>query len=311
VKKAVKLRAILAQGSKSFSLASAVLPPACRDAAAAVYAFCRRCDDAIDETPRHLQPAALAQLRAELAAVYTDEPQGDLVLAAFQEVVRAYRIPREYPAELVEGMAMDARGQRYRDIGELSLYAYRVAGTVGLMMCHVMGVKHDDALSHAVHLGIALQLTNIARDVAEDWNRGRIYLPDDHLGTDAADRLHGALSGPIPHAMLDPIAKATMRLVREADDYYRAGDEGLRWLSLRNAIAIRSARWIYWGIGERVATRRGDPQRGRAVVPLSNKLLFLAQAVAVELRSVPTRVGAWSPTYVPRTVFQFGNERPA
>jgi phytoene/squalene synthetase len=111
--------------------------------------------------------------------------------------------------------------------------------------------------------------------------------------------------------LIDPVAKATMRLVREADDYYRSGDEGLRWLSLRNAVAIRSARWIYWGIGERVASRRGDPQRGRAVVPLGNKLRSLAQAVAIELRAVPTRVGARHPTHIPRAVFQFDDERPA
>jgi phytoene synthase len=288
--RAAELRAILAQGSKSFSLASHLLPAESRDAAAAVYAFCRRCDDAIDEVPRARQPEALARLRDELDAVYGGATPDDLVLAAFQDVVLAQRIPREYPADLIEGMATDVEGRRYRDLREVSLYAYRVAGTVGLMMCHVMGVKHDAALTHAVHLGIALQLTNIARDVAEDWDRGRVYLPDELLGQRDADALHAALGGPMPGALVDRVAGATTRLLAIADEHYRTADEGLRFLSLRHALAIRSARWIYWGIGERVAARRGDPRRGRAVVPLGDKLRLVSRAMVMELAAAPKRL---------------------
>lgn len=302
MKQATELRAIMARGSKSFSLASQLLPAECRAEAAAVYAFCRRCDDAIDEAPRARQPAALAGLRGDLDALYAGEPQAEIVLAAFQEVVQARGIPREYPDELLEGMAMDVDARRYKDLGELALYCYRVAGTVGLMMCHVMGVKDDAALDHAVHLGIALQLTNIARDVAEDWDRGRIYLPDELLGADAAERLHRALGGPMPSALVGTVARATMRLLATADEHYCRADQGTRWLSLWNAIAIRSARWIYWGIGERVATQNGDPRRGRAVVPLGGKLRLLARAVALELRAAPRRLLDPRPTGLPRAV---------
>ncbi len=136
---AAALRAILAKGSKSFSLASHLLAPDARDAAAAVYAFCRRCDDAVDEVAVSAQPAALAQLRQELDSIYNHELQTDLALAAFAEVAQSRKIPREYPTELIEGMAMDVIGTRYRDLDDLLLYCYRVASVVGLMMCHVMG----------------------------------------------------------------------------------------------------------------------------------------------------------------------------
>lgn len=286
--RARKLRAILAQGSKSFALASRLLPAASRDSAAAVYAFCRRCDDAIDEVPRSAQPDALVRLRDELDAVYAGRPQHDLALAAFQDVVRRRRIPREYPRDLLAGMAMDVEGRRYRRLDDLALYGYRVAGTVGLMMCHVMGVQHDAALQHAVDLGIALQLTNIARDVAEDWQRGRIYLPDDLLGS-AADPLHRALGAPMPGARVGDVAAATRRLIAAAERYYGSGDAGMPLLSLRHALAIRSARWIYWGIGDRVRRRDGDPRRGRAVVPLTAKLALVGHAVGQELAAAPAR----------------------
>lgn len=307
--KSAELRSILARGSKSFSLASYLLPAERRDDAAAVYAFCRRCDDAIDEAPRHHHRAALTRLRDELDAVYAGKALDDIALAAFQEVTRKRRLPREYPDDLIEGMVMDVEGRRYRDLGELSLYCYRVAGTVGLMMCHVLGVKNDAALEPAVHLGIALQMTNIARDVAEDWKRGRLYLPDSHLGADVAESLHQALGGPLPEDRVDALAGATMRLLREADDYYRSADKGLRWLSLRDAAAMRCARWIYWGIGERVAARGGDPRQERAVVPLGDKLRLMRQALTVELYDMPARVRAGLPTHIPRAVFRFGAEK--
>ena len=100
---------------------------------------------------------------------------------ALQYIVRRYGIPAHYASELIEGMAMDVRGIRYANLRELLLYCYRVAGTVGLMMSHVMGLRDESALKHAADLGIAMQLTNIARDVTEDASMGRIYLPLDWL----------------------------------------------------------------------------------------------------------------------------------
>jgi phytoene synthase len=207
-------------------------------------------------------------------------------------------------------MAMDVEGRRYRTMAELLLYCYRVAGTVGLMMCHVMGVRNDAALPHAVDLGIALQLTNIARDVAEDWQRGRIYLPDPHLGA-AADRLHRALGGPIPGELVGSVGVATRQLLATAERHYASADAGLRWLSSRHALAIRSARWIYGGIGRRVNQHGGDPGRGRAVVPGTTKLLLLAQAVGRELLASPVRWLSAAPAHghIPDTIVRWEAQR--
>ena len=193
-------RRVLAAKSKSFALAGRVLGGDARDRAAVVYAFCRRADDAIDLAPTGEHAAALARLRRELDAVYGGRPTGDAVLDAFGEVARACRIPRDYPAELLAGLEMDAAGTRYGSLAELGVYCYRVAGTVGLMMCHVLGLRHDRALPRAVHLGIAMQLTNICRDVAEDWQLGRLYLPADMLAEEGAPDLAGSLGGPFPPA---------------------------------------------------------------------------------------------------------------
>jgi phytoene synthase len=170
-------RTIIAAHSKSFALASALLPAGLRDDIAATYAFCRRCDDAVDTGPGD-PIAAVRRLRAELASIYDGEAQAEPVLGAFQDVVRRRGIPQEYPRELIEGMAMDAMGARYETFDDLDLYCYRAAGVVGLMLCHVMGVRDERALAHATHLGMAMQLTNICRDVREDAARGRRYVPD-------------------------------------------------------------------------------------------------------------------------------------
>jgi phytoene synthase len=306
--RAAKLRATLEHGSRSFSLATHLLPREHRDAVAAAYAFCRRCDDAIDRAPRAEQPAALARLRAELEALYQGAPHDDPALAAFGEVAQARRIPMNYPSELLDGLAMDVEGRRYRDLAELLGYCYRVAGTVGLMMCHVMGVRDDRALPHAVHLGVALQMTNIARDVLEDFRLGRVYLPDDHLGAEPAARLHAALGGPLPRPLAAPVAAATLRLLEAADAFYQSADEGLLWLSPRDAFAIRAARWIYWAIGARVRAVRGDPWQGRAVVPAAGKARMVARALAAELGALPARASGRERSRIPEVTLHFHDE---
>jgi 15-cis-phytoene synthase len=129
----------LARHSKSFALAGKLLPPAQRRDAAVLYTFCRLADDAIDTVEPAAQPAALAELRLMLDSVYRGEPQTDVRLRAFQELAQRRGIPREYPDELLQGMAMDTAGAQYRTLDELLLYCHRVAGVVGLMMCHVLG----------------------------------------------------------------------------------------------------------------------------------------------------------------------------
>lgn len=280
----------LAAGSKSFALAARVLPPRCRDEAAVVYSWCRRADDAVDLAPPAEQPAALARLRAELDSVYAGEAQGDLVLAAFQEVVARYRIPREYPGELLAGMEMDVRGQRYPDMHTLLCYCYRVASTVGLMMSHVMGVTHDGALRNAAHLGMAMQLTNICRDVLEDWGLGRLYVPAEVLADCGSADLQDALGGPFPERARGPMRQAVARLLAEAERFYRSGDRGLLALPWRCAFGVRAARLVYAAIGARIARRGHDVLAGRAVVPTWQKLWLVARAGFGALGELPARL---------------------
>jgi phytoene synthase len=280
-------RDVLAAGSKSFALAARLLSPPAADRAAVLYAWCRRADDAVDLVPPAHAPVAVARVRAELAACYGAAAVDEPALAAFQRVCAEIRLPRAYPDALVEGLAMDARGAAYHTLDDLYGYAHRVAGVVGLMMCHALGVRDDRALPYAAHLGIAMQLTNICRDVGEDWQRGRLYLPDDLLADAGASGLRARLGEPIaafPHAA---IARAVERLLAIADGLYASGARGLAALPWRAGLAVRAARLIYAAIGRQLARRGYDALAGRAVVPRWRKRWLAVVATVQQLAAAP------------------------
>ena len=282
----------LAQHSKSFALAGKLLPPRARRDAAVLYTYCRLVDDAVDLREPAEQPAALSALREELDSVYAGEPQRDVRLRAFQELVQRVGLPREYPEELLAGMAMDVQDTRYESLDELLLYCHRVAGVVGLMMCHVLGVTDARALRNAAHLGIGMQLTNICRDVSEDWARGRLYLPANSLHRASAGTFSKLSLGAIPTRALPAIAAVTRELLREAEAFYRSGDAGVHALPLRAAFSVRAARAIYHAIGERVRRQECDPRAPRAVVPTRWKLFLLLSAALRTARELPRRLFA-------------------
>jgi phytoene synthase len=273
------VHASITKHSKSFALAAKLLPPQVNYAAVVLYAYCRRTDDMIDLCPEEEQGERLAQLQAELAGIYAGEPQADPLLARFQRVVREYAVPRVYLDELLLGMQMDTSGARYESVSDLLLYAYRVAGVVGLMMCHVMGVRETRALRHAAHLGMAMQLSNIARDVHEDWQRGRLYLPAELLDASGAGPLDPSLGQPLPPAAADGVARATEAMLRQADGFYRSGDAGVQYLSFRCGLAIRAARLVYSEISMRVREQGCDPYAPRAVVSRGRKLVLVGYAL--------------------------------
>lgn len=268
-------RATIAQHSKSFALASRLLDPRTRDQTAVVYTWCRRADDAVDETSA--TQTQLARLHDELASAYAGRAS-DPVLAAFGAVARERAIPMSYPVELLAGMAMDVEGTRYATMEDLQLYCWRVAGVVGLMMTHVFGIDDESALVPAAHLGIAMQLTNICRDVAEDWDRGRLYIPDDLLARHGAAGLAADLGQPLLRLARVPLGRAVRELLQLADRYYASGDRGLRALPWRAAIAVKAASNVYRAIGDRIAATGYDVTAGRAVVPTSGKLARVAAA---------------------------------
>lgn len=291
---ALVARATIAHHSKSFALASSLLGARIRDQTAVVYTWCRRADDAVDERPGASAAdlvGVLAELTAELDAAYLGAAC-DPVLAAFSEVVRARAIPRLYPQELLAGIAMDAVPTRYDTVEDVLGYAWRVAGVVGLMMSHVFGVSDDDALIHAAHLGLAMQLTNICRDVAEDWERGRLYLPDELLATHGAAGLATELGRPLPRAALAPIAATLTDLLALADRYYRSGDRGIRALPWRAALAVSAARRVYAAIGGRIALAKHDVTAGRAFVTGPKKVAHVGAAAVRLALAAPGRLGS-------------------
>jgi 15-cis-phytoene synthase len=305
---AAAARQVLAAKSKSFAFASRLLPAGQRDRAAVVYAYCRRADDAVDLVPPGERAGAAARLRRELDALYRGGRTGDATLDAFAEVAVECRIPQHYPSELVAGLEMDARGERYATLEALLHYCYRVAGTVGLMMCHVLGLRDERALVPAVHLGLAMQLTNICRDVHEDWLLGRLYLPEAMLDAAGARNLAGELGGRFPVRARGAVATVVAELLRHAGRYYRSADAGMAALPWRASLAVRTARLVYAGIGDRLAARAFDVLSGRAVVSGPAKLVLAARAGAAALGELPARAVHPAGARIPHRRVDFGPE---
>jgi phytoene synthase len=299
-------REIIIKGSKSFSLAARLFDPQTRDAAVFLYGWCRYCDDQVDEAGksgnRDELERRLKALREKTASAFSLEPQQEPVFVALQYIVHRYDIPAHYAIELIEGMAMDVRGTRYANLRELLLYCYRVAGTVGLMMSHVMGLRAESALKHAADLGIAMQLTNIARDITEDAAMGRIYLPLSWL--DEAKIVHDEIAA---LANREKLAVITVRLLREAERYYRSGDAGLWYLSFRSASAVSAARHVYAEIGSLLLKRGARAWDRRIYVTGSRKLWVVLRGVLRLIRSVPARIfKPWTPGPL-KTVWRYSN----
>ncbi|MCB9730106.1 MAG: phytoene/squalene synthase family protein [Deltaproteobacteria bacterium] len=266
-------RGVLARHARTFRLAGRLLPAARLDDAAVVYAFCRLVDDAVDEAAdaRHAR-SALAGLRAELSGASPARP----IVAAYAEVAARCGIPAEAAHELFEGMASDLGPVRIPDEAALLRYAYRVAGTVGLMMSGVLGVRDPVARPFAIDLGVAMQLTNIARDVAEDAARDRVYLPADRLAA-AGVRTESVLDG---SADRDRLGRVVRELLALADRYYRSGQDGLRYIPLAPRPAIAAAGSVYRAIGLEILRHDADVLSGRAVVPGRARLAWLCRAAA-------------------------------
>lgn len=261
-------------GSLTFYLASRALPARVRASATALYAFCREADDAIDLGEDHA--GALAKLQRRLDGVYAGAPQPCAVDRALTDVVRRHAIPRELLDALLEGFAWDAGGRQYETLDDLTHYAARVAGTVGAMMALLMGARAPDTVARACDLGVAMQLTNIARDVGEDALRGRLYLPRDWMRAEGLDP-DAWLAAPTQNSAL---VSVTERLLVAADGLYRQAEAGIAQLPRACRPAIRAARLLYAEIGEEVRRRGHSVLAGRAVVSARRKATLLVHALA-------------------------------
>ena len=262
--------------AKTFHFASRFLPAQKRQAAYAVYAVCRISDDTVDDAPAGSAEGAqkeLRRLREAIHAAYAKSPPETPLLAAFRQTVSDYRIPVRYFDDLIDGMEMDITKTRYENFQELHDYCYRVAGVVGLIMLRIFGSTHVHAHTHAVELGVAMQLTNILRDIREDFLRGRIYLPQDELLS------CGVTESMIADSLVTPqFIELLRRHIARARHYYRNAASGVTMIADKHArFVVRVMKESYAGILSAIERNRYDVFSRRAHVPLTGKLLITAK----------------------------------
>jgi phytoene synthase len=260
--------AMTAYHSRSFYMASGLMNKEARRAVRALYAFCRTADDIVDDSGNDA-PALLATWRERSMSWHP--PKHDLVAIAWADARANYNIPQRYAEQLIDGVARDLYQSRYQTFEELTTYCYGVASTVGLMSMHITGYKGEDAVRYAVKLGVALQLTNILRDVAEDWQRNRVYLPQTELaefGLSEADIALGIETG-----KYDNRWRAFMNFqVARTHQIYDEAWPGINMLNPEGRLAIAAAATFYRDILDDIKANDYDVFSRRAHVSKWGKI---------------------------------------
>lgn len=272
-------------GSKSFALASRVLPPELRDDASMLYAWCRYCDDVIDgqemghgqvEDYKIGQADRLQELREATQSALSGIPTDNPVFAGLARVVKTHSIDHRHPFDLLKGFEMDATDRVYETVEDILDYSYHVAGVVGVMMANIMGVRDADTLDRASDLGLAFQLTNIARDIIEDANADRIFIPQSLLIEADAPMTAEAIANPENWPSVHNAALAQLDI---AEQYYTSAKVGIKELPFRCAWAISAALSVYREIGQTL--RKGGPKawEGRVGASSRQKIRLATRAV--------------------------------
>ena len=276
---------ILRQHARTFSFGSRFLAIDRRNAIASAYAYCRIADDIVDEAGEVSPVDIAASLDRWEAELYRPEHP---VAVAFAVARLRYDIPLEPVLDLLTGMRQDLTPRVYAGWDDLREYCYRVAGTIGLIAAPVFGCRDDRALTHAVDLGIAMQLTNILRDVAEDARLGRVYLPQDDLaqfGIDTTSLLGGSPTGDVPGLMRMEIERART--------YYRSGRLGIPALCPSGQLTTIAISRLYSKILDRIEEQDCDPFYGRAQVSTRRKLRAMP-LITVDFLSLQLGAGLWT-----------------
>ncbi len=253
--------------SRTFFMASGLMPRAQRRAIRALYAFCRVSDDLVDQEGAD-KAGKLYEWRQRSLS---NQPQSDdLVTLAWADTRTHYRIPRQYAEQLLDGVGSDLTQVRYETFDDLAHYCYAVASTVGLMSMHIVGYSGKEAIPYAVKLGVALQLTNILRDVAEDWRNGRLYLPQDELAA------FGLTEADIENGIVDDRWRAFMRFqVERARQLYAEALPGVAMLGKNGRFAVGAAAELYRAILDDIEAHDYDVFSRRAHVNDRKKLSLL------------------------------------
>lgn len=266
-------RKVISHHAKSFYFASQMLPQIVRNNTYAIYAFCRYADNIVDkDRKRSLAEiqSELNSLRNELKIAFKTGESEHPSVGAFVIVSRHYGIPIDYPLELINGVEMDLTISRYQTFDELYLYCYRVASVVGLMMTYVLGYESKQAFKYAEKLGIGMQLTNILRDIQEDFENGRIYLPKSEM------EKYGIEENDIEQKNFsDEFKKFMIFQCERADKYYDEAEPGIYMLHRDSRFAIFAASKIYRAILNKIEQKEYNPFIGRAFVPKTEKMTIL------------------------------------
>lgn len=258
--------AITREHSKSFHLASALLPEEKRSAVRALYAFCRTVDDIVDQPTAAARDASLDYWRRQVQAE-SEPDQDDPVAAAWGDTLLRYHIPRHYALQLIEGVARDMTQTRYATFDDLSTYCYGVASTVGLMSMHIVGFESNEAIPYAIKLGVALQMTNILRDVGEDYRNGRIYLPRDEMDA------FGISESTLASGVVTDRWREFMRFqIARTRELYAQAWPGIRMLERDGRLAIAAAGSLYRGILDAIERNDYDVFWRRASIGTWSKI---------------------------------------
>lgn len=257
---------IAAHHSKSFYMASALLPEEKRSAVRALYAFCRTVDDIVDESTLLGRDVELDYWRGLIQGQVHPRPD-DLVGQAWVDTRSRYHIPAHYALQLIDGVSRDLGPVRYQTFDNLTTYCYGVASTVGLMSMHIVGFKSAEAVPYAIKLGVALQMTNILRDVGEDFRNGRVYLPQDELSE------YGLTEADLMNGVVTPKWRTFMKFqISRARQLYKESSAGIQLLERDGQMSIGAASNFYQGILDAIESNDYDVFSRRASLSTWGKL---------------------------------------
>lgn len=267
-------RAITKKSASNLALAFILLPRPKRDAMSALYAFCREVDDVADDesVPADCRRAQLAEWRADIERACGDQSPQFPINKELQPVIREFHLPFASFDDIIKGCEMDLEKFRYEDFADLELYCYRVASAVGLLSIRIFGFKNQRCSEYATHLGHALQLTNILRDVKEDAARGRIYLPLSELKkfeVDESEILRGEYSN--RYFLL------ASSIAEKAKSHYHLARELLPQEDRKSMVAAELMGSVYWQLLRKLERERFDvfgPQRLKLSKPHKLALIF-------------------------------------